>query len=71
MALNIPASAFNKLNEAILLFNRTCTLVYPEKQDRCGNCITNTIGGRSVNAYRSGGPASFNRVLSLWRQQRA
>ena len=61
MALNIPASAFEKLNEAVLLFNRTCTLVYPERKDRCGNCITNTIGGRSVNTYRTGGPISFNR----------
>ena len=61
MALNIPASVFEKLNEAILLFNRTCTLVYPERKDRCENCITNTIGGRSVNTYRTGGPVSFNR----------
>tara|TARA_R100000008_G_C3584317_1_gene170969 strand:+ start:1195 stop:1686 length:492 start_codon:yes stop_codon:yes gene_type:complete len=61
MGLNIPTSVFNKLNEAILLFNRTCTLVYPEKKERCINCFTNTIGGRSVNSYRSGGPVSFNR----------
>tara|TARA_Y100000356_G_scaffold101340_1_gene86741 strand:+ start:1427 stop:1918 length:492 start_codon:yes stop_codon:yes gene_type:complete len=61
MAINIPASVFEKLNEAILLFNRTCTLVYPERKDRCGNCIQNTIGGRSVNTYRSGGPIPFNR----------
>ena len=61
MALKIPNSVFDKLNEAILLFNRTCTLVYPEKQERCSNCFTNTIGGRSVNSYRSGGPIAFNR----------
>ena len=61
MALKIPNSVFDKLNEAILLFNRTCTLVYPEKKERCVNCFTNTIGGRSVNSYRSGGPISFNR----------
>ena len=61
MAINIPNSVFDKLNEAILLFNKTCTLVYPEKQERCSNCFNNSIGGRSVNSYRSGGPIPFNR----------
>ncbi len=61
MALNLPASAFTKLNEAILLFNRTCTVVYPEKREKCENCITNTLGGRSTNFFRSGGPLPFNR----------
>lgn len=61
MAINIPSSAFEKFNEAILLFNRTVTLVYPEKRDRCPNCIVNTIGGRSINTYRSGGAFPFSR----------
>jgi len=61
MALNLPASAFTKLNEAILLFNRTCTIVYPEKRTTCPNCITNTFGGRAVNTYKAGGPIPFNR----------
>jgi len=61
MAINIPASAFTKFNEAMLLFNRTVTLVYPEKRERCPNCITNTIGGRSINTYRSGGAFPFSR----------
>ena len=61
MALNLPSSAFNKLNEAILLFNRTCNLVYPERRQKCENCATNTFGGRSVNFYRAGGPIPFNR----------
>tara|TARA_A100001201_G_scaffold121268_1_gene104930 strand:+ start:102 stop:593 length:492 start_codon:yes stop_codon:yes gene_type:complete len=61
MALKLPASAFTKLNEAILLFNRTCTIVYPEKKEKCGNCVANTIGGRSTNFYRSGGPIPFER----------
>ena len=60
MALNLPPSAFTKLNEAILLFNRTCTLVYPERRQTCENCVTNTFGGRSTNAYKSGGPYPFN-----------
>ena len=61
MAVNIPSSAFAKFNEAMLLFNRTVTLVYPEKRERCPNCITNTIGGRSINTYRSGGAFPFSR----------
>ena len=61
MALNLPASAFTKLNEAILLFNRTCTVVYPEKRTDCPNCIVNTFGGRAVNTYKAGGPVPFNR----------
>ena len=61
MALNLPSSAFTKLNEAILLFNRTCTVVYPERRQTCENCVTNTFGGRSSNFYRSGGPIPFSR----------
>ena len=44
MALNLPESAFTKLNEAILLFNRTCNMVYPERRQTCENCVTNTFG---------------------------
>mgnify|MGYP005831084013 FL=1 len=61
MALNLPPSAFTKLNEAILLFNRTCTVVYPERRDKCENCVVNTLGGRSANFYKTGGPIPFNR----------
>ena len=61
MAINIPSTVFDKFNEAILLFNRTVTLVYPEKRERCPNCMTNTIGGRSINTYRSGGAFPFSR----------
>ena len=60
MTLNLPSSAFTKLNEAILLFNRTCTLVYPERRQTCENCVTNTFGGRSTSFYKSGGPFPFN-----------
>ena len=60
MTLNLPSSAFTKLNEAILLFNRKCTLVYPERRQTCENCVTNTFGGRSTSFYKSGGPFPFN-----------
>jgi len=61
MAIKLPGAVFSKFNEAIQLFERTATLVYPERRERCGNCITNTIGGRSTNLYRTGGPISFSR----------
>ena len=59
MAINLPASAFTKFNEAVLLFMRTATLVYPPKQEDCPNCIKQTLGGRSVNIYTPGGPVPF------------
>ena len=61
MAINLPPTAFAKFNEAIKLFERTATLVYPEKRDRCDNCISNTMGGRSSNFYKTGGPIPFER----------
>ena len=59
MAINLPASAFTKFNEAVLLFMRTATLVYPPIQEDWPNCIKQTLGGRSVNIYTPGGPVPF------------
>ena len=59
--LKIPSDVFTLLNEAILLFNKTVTLVYPEKKEKCPNCFQNTIGGRGVNFYKTGGPIPFRR----------
>ena len=61
MALSIPPDVFALLNEAILLFNKTVTLVYPEKRQKCPNCYQNTIGGRAVNFYKRLGPIPFPR----------
>jgi hypothetical protein len=61
MAINLPPTAFNKFNEAIKLFEKTATLVYPEKKEQCANCVTNTFGGRSSNFYKTGGPLPFDR----------
>jgi hypothetical protein len=44
MAINIPASVFKTYNEAVLLFTRTATLVYPEKREQCPNCYMDTMG---------------------------
>ena len=59
MAINLPASAFTKFNEAVTLFMRTATLVYPPKEEDCPNCILQTLGGRSINVYQPGGPVPF------------
>ena len=60
MAINIPESAFAKFNEAVQLFMRTVTVVYPPKQEDCPNCVKQTFGGRSVNIYTPGGPIPFS-----------
>ena len=65
MAINIPSSVFTTYNEAVLLFTRTATLVYPEKREQCPNCYMNTMGTRnkSVSFYKTGGPYPFERGM--------
>ena len=65
MAINIPASVFTTYNEAVLLFTRTATLIYPEKKERCPNCYLDTLGtsNRSISIYRAGGPYPFERGM--------
>ena len=67
MGINIPDSLFNKYNDVVDVmisrFGVKCTLVYPPKRERCGNCITQTMGRRSANVYRPGGPVPFSRGM--------
>ena len=65
MAINIPRSVFDTYNEAVLLFTRTATLVFPEKKEDCPNCVMNTMGTRnkSVSFYKAGGPYPFERGM--------
>jgi hypothetical protein len=65
MAINIPASVFDTYNEAVLLFTRTGTLVYPEKKEQCTNCYMDTMGtrNRSISKYRPSGPYPFERGM--------
>mgnify|MGYP003121031056 CR=1 FL=1 len=65
MAINIPSGVFDVYNEAILLFTRSATLVYPEKKEDCPNCVMSTmgVGGRSVSIYQAGGPYPFDRGM--------
>ena len=61
MVLKISPNVFKQLNEGILLFNRTATVVYPPQKEKCPNCYQNTMGGRSVNSYKPDGPVPFSR----------
>lgn len=65
MAINIPSSVFNTYNDAVLLFTRTATLVYPEKKEDCPNCLLDTMGTRtrSISSYQPGGPYPFERGM--------
>ena len=65
MAIVIPTGVFNVYNEAVTLFERVVTLVYPEKKEQCPNCYLDTMGTRtrSVSVYRSGGPYPFSRGM--------
>ena len=65
MAINIPSSVFTTYNEAVLLFTRTATLVYPEKKEDCPNCIMSNLGtrNRSMSIYQPGGPYPFERGM--------
>jgi len=62
MDFNIPSDIFDCYNDAVSqIFNRTATLVYPEKKEDCPNCILSTMGtrNRSVSIYKAGGPYPF------------
>ena len=65
MAISIPSSVFDTYNEAVLLFTRTATLVYPERREECPNCYMDTMGtrNRSVSVYKVGGPYPFERGM--------
>jgi len=65
MALSIPSGVFTTYNEAVDLFTRTATLVYPEKKEQCPNCYLDTMGTRtrSVSVFRTGGPYPFERGM--------
>jgi hypothetical protein len=65
MAITIPAGVFDVYNEAILLFTRTATLVYPGKREDCPNCKMDTLGirNKSVSIYVAGGPIPFERGM--------
>ena len=61
MAINIPSSVFDIYNEAVELFTRTATLIYPPKKESCPNCYLDSLGtrARSISKYKPGGPIPF------------
>ena len=65
MPIVIPTGVFNVYNEAVELFERTVTLVYPEKKESCPNCYLDTMGTRtrSVSVYKPGGPYPFGLLV--------
>ena len=65
MPIVIPTGVFNVYNEAVTLFERVATLVYPEKKEQCPNCYLDTLGTRtrSVSVYKTGGPYPFGRGM--------
>ena len=65
MPIVIPTGVFNVYNEAVTLFERVATLVYPEKKEQCPNCYLDTLGTRtrSVSVYKAGGPYPFGRGM--------
>lgn len=65
MAINIPSSVFDIYNEAVLLFARPATLVYPAKKEDCPNCTYSSFGVKtqSISIYSQGGPIPFERGM--------
>ena len=65
MPIVIPTGVFNVYNEAVSLFERVATVIYPEKREECPNCYLDTMGTgtRSVSVYKAGGPAPFGRGM--------
>lgn len=60
---NISPSTFDAFNSAAqAFFERSATLIFPEKREECPNCYMSTFGTktRSVSIYRQGGPYPFD-----------
>ena len=41
-------------------FGVNCKLIYPPKETECVNCVFDSIGRKSSNRYKHGGPQPFN-----------
>lgn len=41
-------------------FGVNCELIYPSRREFCANCVFDTIGDKSANRYKHGGPQPFN-----------
>jgi len=41
-------------------YKKECRVYYPSRMETCSNCIYDSIGEKSGNRYKTGGPAPFN-----------
>ena len=61
---SIPAELIDKhewMTDALIddVPGLNCTLIFPQKQSPCDNCVLDPTTGRSTGIYLSGGPISF------------
>jgi hypothetical protein len=61
----IPDSFFTKYKQTaddfiIDNFGINCKLIYPPRREMCANCVFDSIGQKSANRYKHGGPAPFS-----------
>lgn len=43
--------------------SKTCKLIYPPTTEYCVNCVYDSIGKKSSNHYKHGGPAPFQQSI--------
>lgn len=53
---NIAGDAITDLIDQL---GKTCSLIYPPTYESCGNCLFDSIGNKSSNHWRNGGPLPF------------
>lgn len=63
--VSIPDALFTKYKNTaddfiMLNFGVNCRLIYPARRILCANCVFDSIGQKSANRYKHGGPAPFN-----------
>ena len=71
--LSLPASLVQEYQWTMDAFiddtniGHICSLVYPPRLEECPNCFLDAKTGRSINIYKSGGPAAFpNHTTCPW-----
>jgi hypothetical protein len=57
---DIRQIAEDAISDLIDQLGKDCRLVYPPSMRNCDNCTPDTIGRKSTNRYRDGGPMPFS-----------
>jgi hypothetical protein len=47
------------LDDLITEFGKRCRVVYPPRWAACANCVSDPVGKKSANRWRTGGPLPF------------